>query len=118
MTESLKSSHRSRSSNEESHHKKLSAYEKFTVENKKPWTLFNIFTTLGSIGLAVGTYLVLLNQEEDCAGMKTALWMVFVMHIVNIFETLFNIAGLEKKLCNGYMVCGFFIFELTVLVYM
>eukprot|EP00347_Sterkiella_histriomuscorum_P007072 403350357 len=40
------------------------------------------------------------------------------MHIVNAFETILNLVGLEKKLCNNYMVCGFFIFEITVLVYM
>jgi hypothetical protein len=61
---------------------------------------------------------VLYYQEEDCSGLKTALWLVFFMHIVNCFETLINLAGLEKKVCNGYMICGFFIFELTVLIYM
>ena len=97
---------------------KKSAYEKFLHENKRPWKCFNLFTTLGSIGLAVGTFLVLNNQVDDCKGLKTALWMVFVMHIVNTLETIINLTGLEKKLCNGYMICGFFIFEIVVLSYM
>jgi hypothetical protein len=97
---------------------KKSAYEKFLHENKKPWLCFNLFTTLGSIGLAVGTFLVLYNQVDDCKGLKTALWLVFAMHIVNTFETIINLTGLEKKACNGYMICGFFIFEIVVLSYM
>ena len=40
------------------------------------------------------------------------------MHIVNSLETLLNLTGLEKKLCGGMILCGFFIFEVTVLVYM
>lgn len=37
---------------------KKTAYDRFLVDNKKPWIWFNILTTLGSIGLAVGTFLV------------------------------------------------------------
>jgi len=66
----------------------------------------------------VGTYLVINYEPEDCKGLKTALWMVLIMHAVNTIETLINLTGLEKKLCNGYMICGFFIFEIVVLSYM
>ncbi len=97
---------------------KKSAYDRFLVDNKKPWIWFNILTTLGSIGLAVGTFLVVWRQREDCGGMKTALWLVFIMHIVNALETLLNLTGLERKLCTSFMMCGFFIFEVTVLIYM
>ncbi len=97
---------------------KGNAYANFLVENRKPWLWFNLLATLGSIGLAVGTFLVVWNQREDCGGLKTALWLVFAMHIVNTFETILNLTGLEKKLCTGFIVCGFFIFEVTVLVYM
>ncbi|CDW83703.1 UNKNOWN [Stylonychia lemnae] len=97
---------------------KQTAYERFLHENKKPWLFFNLFTTLGSIGLAVGTFLVLNTQVDDCKGLKTALWLVFAMHIVNTIETIINLFSLEKRLCNGYMICGFFIFEIIVLSYM
>jgi hypothetical protein len=50
--------------------------------------------------------------------MKTALWLVFAMHIFNCVETIMNIFGLEKKLCSGVMLCGFFVFEITTLIYM
>lgn len=40
------------------------------------------------------------------------------MHIVNTIETLLNFTGLEKKLCSGTLMCAFFIFEVTVLIYM
>lgn len=41
--------------------KKKSAYDRFLIDNKKPWIWFNVLTTLGSIGLAVGTFLVVWN---------------------------------------------------------
>lgn len=58
MTESKKTSHHLDEEDPQAK-EKLTAYEKFLKENKKPWLFFNLFTTLGSIGLAVGTFLVL-----------------------------------------------------------
>jgi hypothetical protein len=40
------------------------------------------------------------------------------MHVVNSFETVLNVTGFEKKLCSGFWVCMFFIFETTIIVYM
>ena len=99
------------------HHKKT-AYEHFTKDFKTQWLWFNFLMTLGSIGLAVGTFLITWYQDYDCGGIKAALWLVFIMHIINCFETVLNLGGLEKRFCSGMMLCGFFIFEITVLVYM
>ena len=53
--------------------------------------------TIGSIGMAVGTYLVLdyygLNCEDS--NLRLPLWMVFGMHIVNACETILNLTGFE-----------------------
>ena len=43
-----------------------SAYQVFIEENKKPWIWFNVFCTLGSIALAVGTFMIVWNEERDC----------------------------------------------------
>ncbi len=98
--------------------KEVSAYEKFIVENRKFWLCFNFWAIVGSIGLAVGTFLVVYGREEDCAGIKGTLWLVFIMHIVNALENFLNITGLDKKLCGSMTLCGFFVFEITVLIYM
>ena len=76
--------------------------------------------TFLSIGCAVGTYLVLDYSEFDCdvTPLRLPLWMVFGMHIVNSLETLMNLTGLEQKICHTYVLTGFFIFELVVLVFM
>lgn len=95
-------------------------YGKFLEENRKPWMWFNLCTTLGSIGLAIGTYFILDSSLRECsaADLKITLWLVFAMHIVNAIETLLNFTGLERRLCVGPIMCVFFIFEVTILVYM
>ena len=96
------------------------AYVKFVRENKKFWVTFNVLTSLGSIALAVGTYLFLDYFPDDCEeqNIRLPLWFVFGMHIVNAVETIMNLTGLEMKICKGWVVCGFFIFEVTILVFM
>lgn len=96
------------------------AYAQFIKENKGPWLTFNICMTLGSIGLAVLTYFILQWQPNNCdsSNLRLPLWMVFGMHIVNAVETLMNLTGLEAKVCTNPILCGFFIFELVILVYM
>ena len=95
-------------------------YENFTKDHRREWMCFNIFATLISIGLGVGTIVILSakSEEEDCRGIKFTLYMVLLLHIVNTFEMLLNMTGFEKKLCSGSAVFFFFIFEVTVLVYM
>ena len=96
-----------------------SAYETFVEENKKPWIWFNVFCTLGSIALAIGTFMVVWNAEFNCRhqDLKFPLYMTFVMHCVNAIETMINLIGVESKICQGWIACGFFIFEVTVLIY-
>ena len=99
--------------------KKASIYETFTKENRKVWLSFNAFATLVSIGMAVGTYLVLSAEPiVDCGGIRLTLWLVFSLHIVNSVEMFINLTGLEKALCSSFWVCLFMIFEVTILIYM
>lgn len=73
-----------------------------------------------SLGSAVGTYLVLTIEEPTCklGSLKLALWLVFSLHLANVTEFFFNLTGLDVKCCNQQLLCGYFIFEVTVLVYM
>jgi hypothetical protein len=95
-------------------------YSTFLADYRKQWLIFNGMSTLGSIGLAVGTFFVVYESPYSCSvsDLKLTLWLVFAMHIVNTFETLLNLTGLERRLCTGPAVCVFFIFEVTVLIYM
>ena len=63
------------------------------------WKTFNFVTTLFSIGLAFGTYFVITHVDLDCGGIKTALWLVMLLHIMNALETVINICGLERFVC-------------------
>ena len=45
---------------------KENRYQKFLEENKKTWLWFNLLCTLGSIGLAVGTYFIVTTSVYDC----------------------------------------------------
>ena len=99
---------------------KDSKFDTFIIQHKKTWIWFNFIAIVISIGCAVGTFLVLDYSTESCpfGSLKLALWLVFAMHLVNIFEFFFNLTGLERKICDGTMMCVFFIFEFTVLIYM
>ena len=103
---------------EEEEVKNESLYVQFTKNNKKIWLTFNGITTLLSIGLAIGTFMVNYYAEKDCGGIKLALWLVFSLHVVNTFETFLNLVGLEKKLCTGFWVCVFLVYESVVIIFM
>ena len=99
---------------------KETKYEIFVREHKKTWMWFNFIAILISLGSAIGTFLVLNVEEPKCpfGSLRIALWLVFSMHLVNVFEFFINLTGLERNFCNGSMMCIYFIFEITVLVYM
>ena len=71
-----------------------------------------------SMGFLTGTYLVLDNSVTDCGGIRFILWMVIVMHTLNILVTFVNLCGLETKIFNSNMVCGFSLFEIGILIFM
>ena len=89
-------------------------------KHRPQWICFNVCALLVSIGLAIGTFMIAYNEQTVCsvADLKTTLWLIFAMHIVNSIECLLNITTCEKYLCSGMLLCIFFIFEVTILVYM
>jgi len=75
-------------------------YRAFLRENKAFWMWFNMTVVLASIGLGIGTYFVLNSNEADCGFIQPVLWLVIMLHFVNLIVCLFNLCGIEKKLCN------------------
>ena len=92
----------------------------FIKKNKRTWILFNLFTALGSICLAVFTYIVIKNVTGTCLqqSLTFPLWMSFVLHVVNSLETLISLTGLDYYLCNGKTMFIFVIFEVIMLSWM
>lgn len=93
-------------------------YRAFIRENKSFWMWFNMTIVFVSLGFGVGTYFILNIGETDCAMMNMMLWLVIMLHFVNLFASLLNLCGMEKKICNSTLVCAFMIYEVSVLVMM
>ena len=95
-------------------------FNQFKAQHKKTWLWFNLIAIFLSIGCAIGTFFVLRADEPNCivGSLTLALWLVFALHLINVVEFFFNLTGLESKVCSGTMMCGYLIFEVTVLVYM
>jgi hypothetical protein len=97
----------------------LSMYEKFLKAKKTEWRIFNLSASVLSFVLAFGTYYVMKSHDGlDCRNLCSTLSMVLLMHCVNCGETLLNLVGLERKLCNNWMACMFMLFEITMVAYM
>ena len=98
----------------------MNRYEKFKKQNRSFWLVFNLIAIVLSVACAVGTFLILFSDEERCllASLNIALALVLSLHVVNTIEFLLNLTGLEVWCCNGTVMCGYFIFELTILIYM
>ena len=96
-------------------------YADFVTEHKRGWCIFNLITTLVSLGMGVGTFLILNGYTGDnctTTDLKLTLWLVIVMHLLNALETMMNICGLEKYICGCKLACCFFTYEVGILVYM
>ena len=94
------------------------SYKAFKRDNKGFWMWFNLIIVLFSVLFQVGTYYVLEWSESDCGNLRLTLYCVIMLHGVNTFMGLLNLAGCETKCCNANMVCFFMIFELGSLLWM
>ena len=88
--------------------------------NKKSLCIVNLLSTLATIGLAVGTLIVLNNETQSCEGtaLRVTLWLMLGMHATNIVESVCGLTGLEKIFCGCICVIAFFVYEVAVLIYM
>lgn len=107
--------------------KKRRYQEKFKLKqlemkekNKQTMCYVNLIATIVTIGLAVGT-LVVLNQEKGkCSdsNLRLTLWLMLAMHGTNIIEQVCSMTGLDRICCGCICIIGFFFYEIAVLVYM
>ena len=93
-------------------------YIDFRKNNNKFWMWFNFLTAFFSGGFLAGTYMVLDNNGTDCGNLRFNMYLIICLHGVNIFMCLINLCKLEVKLCNQNAICGFVIFELSMLTFM
>ena len=75
-------------------------YKVFIKENKTFWMYFNLIVTFFSVGFGIGTYFIIENAKKTCGGLELVLWMVITLHAANTVMCLFNLCGIESKICN------------------
>ena len=75
-------------------------YKVFIKENATFWKYFNIIVTLFSVGFGIGTYFIIEGAKKTCGGLEIVLWMVITLHAANTVMCLFNLCGIESKICN------------------
>ena len=89
-------------------------------QNQKTLCIVHTVSTVATCGLAFGTYLLLINNPNDCSNsnLRLTLWLMLAMHATNIIEAVCNLTHLEKIFCGCICVILFFLYEVAVLVYM
>ena len=87
-------------------------------KNRKFWMTFNAMLAFFSAGFCIGTYMIVENRVEDCGSLKMNQWFVIVLHCVNTFVALFNLCGLEMKICTQNAASVYIIFVLVDLIFM
>lgn len=88
--------------------------------NKQTLCYVNLVSTVVTIGLVLGTLIVLQKEPEVCQGyqLKVTLWLMLGMHATNIIEQVCSMTGLDRICCGCICIVGFFLYEIGVLVYM
>ena len=89
-------------------------------ENKKTLCYVNLVSTIVTVGLVLGTLIVLNKEPQVCEGyqLKVTLWLMLGMHATNIVEQVCSMTGLDRICCGCICIIGFFVYEIGVLVYM
>ena len=89
-------------------------------KNKKTLCIVNLFSTLVTVALAVGTLVVLNQEKQECPGthLRLTMWLMLGMHATNILEQACSMTGLDRICCGCICIIGFFFYEVAVLVYM
>lgn len=92
----------------------------FKEDNKRTLCFANLFSTVITIGCAVGTLVILNSETQSCSAsyLRLTLWLMLGMHVINITEGVCGLTGLDKIFCGCLCIVGFFVYEVAVLVYM
>lgn len=102
-------------------------YIKFTVKFKCFWIGMNVFNILSSLAMCAGSVLILGEDKDDdtadliafkeCQSMKVVCWALFALHVCNFLFGSMALCGLEKRICNNYMLIALMIFDAVVLIW-
>lgn len=94
--------------------------QEFKEDNKKSICFINLFSTIATVALAIGTIWILNLETNSCdhSYLRLTLWLMLGMHATNIIEAVCNLTGLATIFCGCCCVIGFFVYEIAVLVYM
>lgn len=89
-------------------------------QHKKTLCLVNLVSTIVTIGLALGTLIILNKETAKCSdsNLRFTLWLMLGMHATNIIEQVCSMTGLDRICCGCICIVGFFFYEVGVLVYM
>lgn len=89
-------------------------------KNKQSLCYVNLISTLVTVGLVIGTLVILQKEPAVCEGyqLRTTLYLVLGMHATNIIEQVCSMTGLDRICCGCICILGFFLYEVAVLVYM
>jgi hypothetical protein len=97
----------------------------FKEANRKTLCYVNLITTVITVGLAVYTAQLIVNDETLCQkgdiNINITMKLMFGMHVTNAFEAIASLTWLDKviaALCGCCCTCIFFIYEIAVLTYM
>eukprot|EP00347_Sterkiella_histriomuscorum_P010913 403374443 len=88
--------------------------------NKKSLCYVNLVSTIITVGLVMGTLIILQKEPAVCEGyqLKLTNWLMLGMHATNIIEQVCSMTGLDRIFCGFICIVGFFFYEIGVLVYM
>lgn len=117
-----------------SHEKPLSSQERYKLkqlefkeENKKALCITNLICTVVTVGLVIGTLVILSTEtnlidstSNSCTDshLRLTLWLMIGMHCTNIIESVCGLTGLDKIFCGCICTLSFFFYEVGVLIYM
>ena len=79
---------------------------------------FNCLIIFFSIGFSIGSYFILEWNIADCDSLRFVLYSVITLHMSNMTFAMINLAGFETKCCNINMIGIFFIYEISILMWM
>jgi hypothetical protein len=92
-------------------------YSHFLKQNKVMWKTLTLLSSLGFFGLAAGTYVINTNEEGDCLGIQSALWLIMVNQVVNACVSFLFFTGMERTTCSAFSMTVFCVLQITVLFY-
>lgn len=92
----------------------------YKESNKSILCIANVFSTVITIGCAIGTLVILGTETSTCSetNLRFTNWLMLGMHCINALEGVCGLTGLDKIFCGCLCVVSFFIYEVCVLVYM